>query len=90
MEWKKFDLGDKECVLQFGENDSHKFQAELVKLEPIFGSYVFGNFDLNVSVFNKEGQPIENFTLNGLNGKFKGALRQLEKLKEKALTQYAS
>lgn len=88
MEWKKFDLDEKECILEFAESDIYKFQAELIKLEPIFGNHIFGNFDLNVSVFDKKGQSIENFSLNGLNGKFKEALRQLEKLKEKAVERY--
>lgn len=86
--WTKFDLSSKEDVLEFFENKAYKFQAELIKLEPIFGSHIFGNFELNVTVFDLEGEHIENFSLNGLNGKFNAAIKQLEILKSKALNKY--
>lgn len=88
MKWTKFDLDEKECLLEFTEDQNYKYQAEIIKLEPIFGNHLFGNFDLNVSVFDKQAEHIEKFELIGLNGKFKGALKNLEKLKMQAMKKY--
>ena len=88
MKWTRFDLGSKDDVLEFFESQNYKFQAELIKLEPIFGSHIFGNFELNVTVFDLDGIQIENFSLEGLNGKMNAAIKQLEALKNKALSKY--
>lgn len=90
MEWINQDLGMKDCLLEFAETEQYKFQAEIVKLEPIFGGYYFGNFELSVTVFDLDGKQVEALELNGLNGKFKGALKQLQMLKDKASCKYNS
>ena len=90
MKWEKFNLGKtmKEDLLETAKNDKYKFQAQIIKKLHIFSDKLFGDFDVLLTVFNHKGEQIETYSLEGMNGTFKGAKSQLSKFKEKALVKY--
>jgi len=91
MKWEKFDLGKnmKEDLLETAKNDNYKFQAQIIKKVHIYGERLFGDFDIILTVFQLNSNNVETFKIIGLNGNFKGAKKQLIKLKEKALIKYS-
>ena len=91
VKWQKYDFGSKileDDVLEFYENQNYKFQAQIFKKINIFGEKLFGDFDIELVVFDKNGKEIETYRLYGLNGSSKGAISVLSRFKESALQKY--
>lgn len=88
-QWKDFDLSMPECLLQTRENESYRATLEVIKKENIFNSNkLFGDFDIVLEVYDKCNKQYYHNDLIGLNGNYKAAIKNANKLKDDVNKRY--
>jgi hypothetical protein len=78
----------KDNSLEFAEGNGYRAQAMIIKKEQIFTEKLFGDFDIAIQVFDLNWNQIDEKKIEGMNGNKEGALKQLNKLKQKVETEY--